>query len=159
MTRTKNLISKAILLITAVGLTAGCTGKQLTVERTVVENTTKSNDVVDGYRNLTPDQAYLFMQESKSIILDVRTLQEYERSHLESAELIPLGELDKRVDELREQFADSDIIVYCQTGNRSKTAAKLLAENGFSRIINMRGGLKAWVVKNFPVVTSNSTAE
>ncbi|MEE9190082.1 MAG: rhodanese-like domain-containing protein [Candidatus Neomarinimicrobiota bacterium] len=150
LTLFNKLNTLVILLALAEGLTVGCAG---------VENVNLSGDEVNGYRNLTPDQAYVLIQESEPLILDVRTLWEYERIHLESAVLLPLGKLVTEIDELREKFTDRNIVVYCQSGNRSETAAKLLVENGFSRIFNVRGGLKAWSVNNYPVVISNSTAE
>jgi rhodanese-related sulfurtransferase len=148
-----------ILLALAAGLTVNCAGKQTTEGHASVEKINLSGKGIDGYKNLTPDQAYILIQESEPLILDVRTVWEYERIHLKSAILIPLGKLEPQIDALREKFTDRNIVVYCQSGNRSETAAKLLVKNGFSRIFNMRGGLKAWVVKNYPVVISNSTSE
>jgi len=153
------LNSQVMLLVLALGLTIGCAGTQSAEGHAVVENVNIPDGLVDGYRNLTPDQAYIFIKESGPLILDVRTLREYERSHLKLAVLFPLGKLATRIDELREIFVDSNIVVYCQSGNRSETAAELLVENGFSGIINMSGGLKAWIVRDYPVVISNNTTE
>lgn len=74
-------------------------------------------------------------------LLDVRQPQEYERSHLPGARLMPLGELPDR-------FAEIDrtkpVILYCRTGRRSLSAAGMLIGAGFKDIMNMSGGMSEW---------------
>ena len=84
------------------------------------------------------------MARGKPFILDVRTIPEYEGplGHIEGAKLIPVQELDSRLEEL-EPYRDQEIIVVCRSGNRSRRATKLLNSYGFNAI-NMLGGMKAW---------------
>lgn len=46
----------------------------------------------------------------------------------------------------------SFILVYCATGNRSTVAAKILIDNGFKRIFNLRQGISGWERDKHPVV-------
>ncbi|MEL6107662.1 MAG: molybdopterin-synthase adenylyltransferase MoeB [Planctomycetota bacterium] len=74
------------------------------------------------------------------VILDVREPHEYEICHLDGV-LIPLGELQQRVDELD---ATENIVVHCKLGGRSAKAVQLLREAGFADVWNLRGGITAW---------------
>ena len=80
----------------------------------------------------------------KPLLLDVRTEREFTGAlgHLGAAVLIPVQELEARIGELKSHKAGT-IMVYCRSGNRSKTAADILAKHGF-RATNVVGGMKAW---------------
>lgn len=80
----------------------------------------------------------------KPFLLDVRTQEEYDGAlgHIAGSVLIPLQQLEARVDELKDQ-KDNEIIVYCRSGNRSRVASAFLIQQGF-KPINMLGGMKAW---------------
>ncbi len=77
-------------------------------------------------------------------LLDVRQPHEWDIVNLEEggAVMIPLAELPDRLDELPK---DRDIVVYCRTGARSDSAARMLEEEGFSNVSNFVGGIHAWV--------------
>ena len=83
------------------------------------------------------------------VILDVRTQEEYDVEHIQNAVLIPVQELENRVDEL---FKDETLLVYCRTGNRSQTAVTILEENGFTKIYHMNGGITTWKSAGYPTV-------
>ncbi len=74
-------------------------------------------------------------------LIDVREPHELEISHLESAELIPLGSLAGRMHELD---SAEEIILFCKAGTRSARALELLVGAGFRKIKNLRGGINAW---------------
>lgn len=74
-------------------------------------------------------------------LLDVRQPKEYENSHIAGAKLIPVGELDRRLDELD---PDKPAIVYCAIGGRSRIAAQMLSGKGFKEVYNLSGGIRAW---------------
>ncbi|MDV3244346.1 MAG: molybdopterin-synthase adenylyltransferase MoeB [Nitrososphaerales archaeon] len=77
----------------------------------------------------------------KPFLLDVREPLEYQVCRLEGAKLLPLDQLRKRVNELDKA---GDIVVYCKTGDRSVKAVRLLRDAGFSKVRNLKGGIKAW---------------
>ena len=74
-------------------------------------------------------------------ILDVRQPKEYENSHIPGAKLIPLTEIKDRIDELD---PDTQTVVYCAIGGRSRVAAQMLSAQGFEKVYNLTGGIKAW---------------
>ena len=72
------------------------------------------------------------------VFVDVRTPREYERRHVAGAKLIPHTEMESRWKELREH-QDERILVYCRSGNRSRTAVDILREKGFDNVENAGG--------------------
>ena len=78
------------------------------------------------------------------LLLDVRTATEFEGplSHIAGAVLLPIQELEQRVDELNEH-KEKEIIVICRSGYRSQTGTRILISHGFNAV-NMLGGMKAW---------------
>ena len=78
------------------------------------------------------------------LVLDVRTVEEYNAKHLYNATLIPLVGLEGRLSELT-SYNDTEIVVYCRSGSRSLQASKILVVNNFSKIYNMLGGIDTWV--------------
>lgn len=76
-------------------------------------------------------------------LLDVRTEEEHEAENIPNSMLIPLHELEERIDEL-DDFRDTEIVVYCRSGNRSAQACMFLDMLGFSEPVNLRGGMLMW---------------
>ena len=99
--------------------------------------------------SITPVEVYeIITNDEDYIILDVRTQDEYNEGHLDKALLIPVDYMEKVVDELPKE---KPIIVYCRSGGRSRKAAEILVENGFSKIYDM-GGILGWQEEGFPVI-------
>ena len=78
---------------------------------------------------------------SNITILDVRQPKEYEAEHIPGAKLIPIADLGNRIDEIDPQ---KPTLVYCAVGGRSRVAAQMLSGKGFTKVINLTGGIKAW---------------
>ena len=104
-----------------------------------------------SYREVSSPEAADLIKNEGPVILDVRTPNEYNRGHLHNSVLIPVQELQSRYQELG-NHKDREILIYCATGNRSTVASKILIDNGFKHIVNMRGGISDWSKKNYPVV-------
>lgn len=82
-------------------------------------------------------------------LFDVREPDEYAAGHVSGAVLLPLSELDARLDEVP---TDSAVNLICRSGARSQTAAERLAEHG--RLVrNVTGGTMAWVDAGYRVVS------
>lgn len=86
-------------------------------------------------------------QKGKPFLLDVRQPEEFRSEHIQGAKLIPLGELQQRMQELPK---DQEIICVCRSGNRSQTAARQLAAAGYT-VVNLNGGIMAWMRAGLPV--------
>jgi len=80
-------------------------------------------------------------------IVDVREPNEYQINRIPGSELIPLGDVPKRVNEL--DPAD-EIVVHCKMGGRSAKAADFLRSVGFKRVLNLKGGILDWIDKVDP---------
>jgi rhodanese-related sulfurtransferase len=103
------------------------------------------------YGNVDVAEARDFISDKADlVILDVRTVSEYESGHLEGAINIPVEALSGRLSELN---PNDELLVYCRTGNRSTTAVGILKENGYDRIYHMDGGITAWGNAGFPTVS------
>jgi len=92
-------------------------------------------------------EAYQKYQEGV-FLLDVRTQEEWDDFHAPSTTLIPLDELESRLDELPQ---NEEIVVVCRSGNRSQVGRDLLRNNGFEQTTSMSGGLNAWRAAGYPV--------
>ncbi|MFT7824124.1 MAG: rhodanese-like domain-containing protein [Sulfurimonas sp.] len=84
---------------------------------------------------------HLIETDKNVTILDVRTIGEYRAGHLSNAILIPLNELETDIHKLQKS-KNKKILVYCQTGNRSISASRILEQHGFHPI-NVKGGILA----------------
>lgn len=95
------------------------------------------------YVNITAEEAKQIMDSEEGyIILDVRTQEEYDESHIPGAILIPHTEIEARAEEV---LTDKDklILVYCRSGRRSKIASEALVELGYTNIKEF-GGIIDW---------------
>jgi adenylyltransferase/sulfurtransferase len=103
-----------------------------------------------GTDNLGPEEIKKRMDEGqKMVILDVREPWEYQTAKIEGSFLIPLGQLEKRKDELDKE---ADIVCLCHMGVRSFKAMKYLQGCGFKNVVNLAGGIEAWSAKVDPKV-------
>ena len=84
----------------------------------------------------------LIKANKEIILLDVRSPQEYKEGCLNGAINIPLYELEECCD-CKLNNKEKTIIVYCQSGIRSRKAVNILKKNGFKNLYHLRGGLDA----------------
>jgi rhodanese-related sulfurtransferase len=104
-----------------------------------------------NYREVTSKEAAELIRNITPLVLDVRSPGEYSRGHLKDSALIPLQQLQTRWQEVA-GYKNKDVLIYCATGNRSTVAAKILIDNGFKRIFNLRQGISGWEREKHPVV-------
>jgi adenylyltransferase/sulfurtransferase len=91
---------------------------------------------------INPLEAKKKLDEEKDLLLlDVREEWEHTLSAIPGSELIPLGQLADRVQELA---FEENIVVYCHHGQRSYFGAEILLEAGFKKVYNLMGGIDAW---------------
>ena len=101
-------------------------------------------NAADGsYQQITQEEAKEMMDTQEVIILDVREQDEYDSGHIPGAMLLPAGTIDEATaaDAIPEK--DSTVLVYCRSGNRSKTASSTLADLGYTNIYEF-GGINTW---------------
>ncbi|MGE4012072.1 MAG: VTT domain-containing protein [Alphaproteobacteria bacterium] len=94
------------------------------------------------------------------ILLDVRGPDEFSGAlgHIPGALNIPLGELDKRLDDLR-SMASRPIVVVCRTDKRSGLARAALHAAGLDGVTVLRGGMERWTAQGFEAVRNSETPE
>lgn len=96
-----------------------------------------------GLSEITPGQLNSRLKSGEKIfLLDVRNKEEHKMCHLAGCTLIPLPELATRLGALD---PTEEIVVYCKSGARSRSAMQLLTANGFARVKNLSGGILAWI--------------
>jgi len=83
------------------------------------------------------------------LLIDVRETQEYEICKIEGAKLIPLSEFEARHSEIPQ---DADIVIHCKMGGRSMNAQHYLLNKGYTKVLNMTGGITAWSNEVDPTV-------
>jgi rhodanese-related sulfurtransferase len=104
-----------------------------------------------NYQELSVADAMKLLKNENPILLDVRTIGEYKQGHIDSALLIPVQELQFRLKEI-ESHKNDPLLIYCRSGNRSTVASKMLIENSFNKVYNLRYGIKDWIKQGGKVV-------
>lgn len=96
-----------------------------------------------GYEKISAEDAKNRMEGDKAVIVvDVRTESEYKEGHIEGAILIPNETIVETPLEELPDF-DSEILVYCRSGNRSQQAAEKLVKMGYTNVSDF-GGIIDW---------------
>ena len=96
-----------------------------------------------AYQQITQEEAKEMMDTQEVIILDVREQDEYDSGHIPGAVLLPVGTIDETTAAEVIPEKDSTVLVYCRSGNRSKTASSALADLGYTNIYEF-GGINTW---------------
>lgn len=94
----------------------------------------------------TEDLAAWLTRDTKPLLLDARTKEEYEVSHLENARLAT-DNLQNLIEREKINFA-TPIVVYCSVGYRSTALAKQLQSLGYQNVFNLSGSIFQWVNEN-----------
>ncbi len=106
------------------------------------ETQTQTQQSTASYHMITADEAKLMMDDENAIVIDVREEYEYNESHIPNAKLVPLGSIESDISNVVPQ-KDTLILVYCRSGNRSKTAAEKLVSMGYTNVYEF-GGIIDW---------------
>lgn len=127
----KNYAAWALLLFLIVSLT-GCGSREEEAENTA------------SYQQITAEEAKSMMEEKPdAVILDVREQDEYDAGHIPGAVLLSVGTINEETAASAIPEKDTVVLVYCRSGNRSKTASQALADLGYTQIYEF-GGIKDW---------------
>jgi len=104
------------------------------------------------YQTISPEDAKAKIDEGGVVLLDVRSAEEYEESHIPGAVLLPLPDIEKSAQKvLKDKYAT--ILVYCRSGARSKTATEALLQLGYLGVLDL-GGIIDW-----PYATESGPAQ
>jgi len=87
-------------------------------------------------------------QDAGALLVDVRELHEWQEGHARGALHVPLGDFDRRMGDIPK---DREVLLICRSGNRSRTAARLLERAGYTLVVNVQGGTSAWIRQALPL--------
>jgi rhodanese-related sulfurtransferase len=108
-----------------------------------------------GKNDIKSEDAFEMIIQNKSninfMILDVRSADEYSKSHIEMAENIVYNNQNFK-DEVVKLDKNKKYLVYCRSGHRSSNATKIMIKLGFTDIHNLSGGIIKWSKNAFPTV-------
>ena len=90
-----------------------------------------------------------------ALMLDVRTKAEYDGGHVIDAKHVPQDEIAQSAETLK-KYRDKVVIACCESGMRSGAAARVLRAQGFTKVVNLRGGLQSWRAENLPLVKGST---
>ncbi|PJJ54785.1 rhodanese-like domain-containing protein [Hymenobacter chitinivorans] len=100
---------------------------------------------------ITPEDLHARLQQGEALhLLDVREPMEFDYCQLSGSQLIPLGEIARRWEEVP---TDQPVVLICHHGVRSAQALSFLQHrHGLTNLLNLRGGIHAWSVRVDPTV-------
>ena len=94
--------------------------------------------------NISQDKAAQMIEQDKSIlVLDVRTVAEYDAGHIPEAILLPIEDLRAGKTECLPEDKGRTVLVYCWTGRRAEDAVAVLKKLGYRKVYNF-GGIVEW---------------
>lgn len=96
---------------------------------------------VKGVQTITASELKNQLKDKNKQFIDVRTPGEYKSRHIREFKNIPLHQLPQKVNQLSK---DKEVVVICQSGMRSARACKILKQNGFEKVTNVKGSMNAW---------------
>jgi rhodanese-related sulfurtransferase len=142
----KNISMQKTLLLLTAGILAfsSCDSKKENTQSATSSELTKVSVI-----NLSASE---FQEKSKNgIIIDVRTSEEIAEGKIAGSLELDyfLPTFQSKVDELPK---DEEIFIYCAVGARSKEAAEMLIQQGFTKVHHLSGGIQAWAQKGLPIV-------
>ena len=95
------------------------------------------------YQQITQEEAKKLMDSRDVLILDVREQHEYDAGHIPNATLLPVGSISSESAASAIPEKDTVVLVYCRSGNRSKTASESLCRLGYTQVYEF-GGINTW---------------
>ena len=123
-----------IIFFAALCLLSGCGG----------EGSTQEETVVDTFQQISQEEAKTIMSTNQNaVVLDVRTQEEYDSGHIKGAVLLPVDAITEESAQEVIPAKDTQVLVYCRSGNRSVTASKALAQLGYTEVYEF-GGINTW---------------
>jgi hydroxyacylglutathione hydrolase len=90
------------------------------------------------------------MKSNHTQFVDMRGVAEYKAGHIPGSDNVFVGTLEKNLDKIRK---DEQVVVFCQSGDRSTIGFSLLAKHGFKNVKSYIGGVSEWVNSGNPVET------
>ncbi len=107
-----------------------------------------------GGQAVGPSDAVRLLNQG-AVLVDVRSRAEFDGGHIIDARHVPQEDLAQAGESLK-RFKDKVVITCCESGMRSGAATRVLQAQGFTKVVNLRGGLQAWRADSLPLVKSDA---
>jgi rhodanese-related sulfurtransferase len=110
-----------------------------------------------GGQSVGPTDAVRLLNQG-ALLVDVRSQAEFDSGHIIDARHVPESDLAQAGETLK-RYRDKVVVVCCESGARSAAAARTLTTQGFTKVVNLRGGLQAWRAENLPLIKKDQGAK
>ena len=104
-----------------------------------------------GYKALTPAGLTQLINRENALLLDMSSIQDYEKGHIAGARHLAMSQFDPESKDLV-KARELPVAIYCKSGQTSATAAKRLSKAGFTQVYSLDGGLRSWSEAQLPLV-------
>lgn len=133
-----------ILLLLSFVLVA-CGGSET---ETAVSEPVEAIDASTLPEQISVETVHQIKDQDDVFVIDVREQDEYDQWHIPGVTLMPMSTFQENMDQLP---TDKEILVTCNSGNRSGQVTDFLLQNGYTNVHNMEGGIVAWDKAGFEV--------
>ena len=98
---------------------------------------------------VSPQDAVRLINQGAAV-LDVREAEAFKQGHTSGARQFDRSDVQRAADQLK-RFKERPLIVYCERGISAAPVVRALSEQGFSKVVNLRGGISAWRAESLPL--------
>jgi rhodanese-related sulfurtransferase len=98
----------------------------------------------ENVKVLSPSEFKTGLNQKNILLIDVRTQVEYKSGHIKKSINVDFFQQGKFKSTIESLDKSKDVYVYCRSGQRSRKAAKMIADMGFSNVFDLQGGYLAW---------------
>ena len=114
---------------------------------TTLDTELQTSDIIDL------DTFKTYLNRNNVQVVDLRGATEYSAEHVEGAENVFIGTLDRNLDKISR---DRPVVIYCQGGVRATIGYSILARNGFTNVKNFSGSMNEWVAQGNTVAAAET---
>jgi rhodanese-related sulfurtransferase len=149
---TQALAVLALLVAVASGCSSSDGG-----DETATGGATDSAAATASFERVSVADIHGAVSSGDALLVDVREQQEWDAGHAAEAVHIPLGEIERRLDEVRDAAKGRPVVIICRSGNRSQQAAQIAVSGGIADVSSVDGGMGDWVAAGHPIVPEDGT--
>jgi len=92
----------------------------------------------------------LINNNDDALIIDIRAAADYKKGHIKGAKNVQLSDFASTIESYSD-YKNKPVLVYCNSGNTTRRAVKLLKNAGYEKINDLEGGIVAWKEANMPL--------
>lgn len=96
---------------------------------------------IEGVIHVDVNELKEELSQGKSLVVDIRELEEYEEAHIPGVPLVPMSQIADLIEDFEK---DKDYVFVCRSGRRSLQVSKFFQQNGIENVRNYEGGMLEW---------------